>query len=122
MPKHKLYSIKKSSLPTRQAEWFIQDNLVRIKLPKFYGRMGKLFCRILRHNPHITLNLDSLGSFVWEKCDGHHSVEKILFCMEKHFDEEGLEERLVQFLYDLEKNDLISFMGSEKIMEGHSVP
>jgi hypothetical protein len=122
MPKHKLYSIKKSSLPSRQAEWFIQDDFVRIKIPKFYGRMGKLFCRLLRRNPHITLNLDPLGSFVWEKCDGRHSVEKILCSMEKHFDEEGLEERLVQFLYDLEKNDLISFMDSEKIMEGHYIP
>ncbi len=121
MPKHKVYSIKKTAPPLRQAEWFNQDDHVHIKVPKFQGRLGKLFCRLLRRNPHIFLNLDPLGSCVWKHCDGHHSVEDILTILKNNFDEENLEERLVQFLYDLEKNNLISLESSEKVMEGYSI-
>ena len=108
MPKHKIYSIKKASIPLRKAEWFNQGDNVRIKVPKFQGRIGKLFCRLIRREPHIFLNLDYLGSFVWKHCDGHQSVENILTVLQNNFDEENLEKRLVQFLYDLEKNNLIS--------------
>mgnify|MGYP001090713191 CR=1 FL=1 len=121
MPKHKLYSIKKTSLPLRQAEWFSQEDHVRIKVPKFQGTIGKLFCRLLRRDPHILLHLDHLGSFVWKYCDGHHSVENILTSIKNNFGEENLEERLVQFLYDLEKNNLISLESSEKIIEDYSI-
>ena len=108
MHKHKVYSIRKTALPHRRAEWLSHEDYVRIKVPKFQGRLGKLFCRLLRRNPHIFLNLDPLGSFVWKHCDGHNSVEVILTNLKNNFDEENLEDRLVQFLYDLEKNNLIS--------------
>lgn len=117
MPGHKAYSIRKTALPLRQAEWLNQEDNVRIKVPKFQGKLGKLFCRLLRRDPHIFLNLDHLGSFVWTHCDGHNSVEDILKNLKNNFDEENLEDRLVQFLYDLEKNDLISLQSSEKIMD-----
>jgi len=122
MPKHKVvYSIKKTALPLRQVEWLNQSDYVRIKVPKFQGKIGKLFCRLLRRDPHIFLNLDYLGSCVWKHCDGHHSVEDILTALKNNFDEEHLEERLVQFLYDLEKNNLISLESSEKVMEDDSI-
>jgi len=108
MPSPNLYSIKKTSVPIRQTEWFNQEDYVSIKVPKFQGKIGKLLCRLIRREPHIVINLDYLGSFVWKYCDGHHSVEKILSYLITRFDEENLEERLVQFLYDLEKNNLIS--------------
>jgi hypothetical protein len=117
MAKHKVYSIRKTALPLRQAEWLNQENYIRVKVPKFHGKLGKLFCRLLRRNPHIFLNLDYLGSFVWKQCDGHNSVEDILTNLKNNFDEENLEDRLVEFLYDLEKNDLISLKSSEKIMD-----
>jgi len=122
MPKHKVvYSIKKAALPLRKAEWSNQDDYVRIKVPKFQGKIGKLLCRLLRRDPHIFLNLDHLGSCVWKHCDGHHSVEHILTNLQNNFAEEHLEERLVQFLYDLEKNNLISLESSEKVMEDDSI-
>lgn len=121
MPKHKVYSIRKTALPLRQAEWLNMEDYVRIKVPKFQGKLGKLFCRLLRRDPHIFLNLDHLGSFVWTYCDGHNSVEDILTNLKNNFDEENLEDRLVQFLYDLEKNDLIALKSSEKIMQDYFI-
>lgn len=109
MPKHELYTIKKTATPLRQAPWVIENNLVIVQTPKFYGKLGKALCRMIRRSPYINLNLDDLGSFVWKKCDGKHTVDDIFHELQAWFQEEKLEDRLVQFLYDLDKNGLVSY-------------
>ena len=108
MPKPELYSIKRTALPLRQTPWTMEDNRVILQVPKFRGKTGEMFCRILRRPSYITVHLDFLGSFVWERCDGRHTVEDILHELEHHFGEKDLEARLIQFLYDLTKNGLVT--------------
>lgn len=95
------------SSPIRNAEWVKEDGLIKIKIKKFKGKIGNWFCHLLGRPTHITVNLDGIGSFVWERCDGNHSFEEILNQMEEKFDERGLDERLKKFLYQLERNGLI---------------
>ncbi len=109
MPKKpELYRIKKAALPLRQTPWTTEDKIVKVQVPKFHGKLGEMFCRILRRPSHITVNLDALGSFVWARCDGKHTVEEILHELQDNFEEADLEERLIQFLYDLTKNGLVT--------------
>lgn len=109
MPRHELYTIKRTATPLRQAPWVIENNLVIIQTPKFYGKLGKAFCRLIRRPPHIDLHLDDLGSLVWKKCDGKHTVDAIFHILQAQFQEKDLEDRLVQFLYDLNKNGLLTY-------------
>ena len=96
--------------PIRNAEWTEkkEKGTVEIKLPKFRRKLGNWFCRLLHRSTYIPVNLDEIGSFVWEKCDGEHSFEEILSQMEEKFDEQNLDKRLRKFLYQLERSGLIT--------------
>lgn len=53
------------------------DELVTLLVPRFEGRrLTALLGRLLRR-PDIRVRLDSLGSFVWQQCDGKATVVDI---------------------------------------------
>jgi len=109
MTKRELYTIKKTATPLRQVPWVIEKDVVKVQIPKFQGKIGEALCRLIRRPAYINLNFDALGSFVWTKCDGKHTVDDIFHELQTRFQEEKLEDRLVQFLYDLNKNDLLTY-------------
>jgi hypothetical protein len=92
-------------------EWYKTDeDLVRIVVPKFKGSLGKKFCRLLGREETFTVNLDKIGSSVWENCDGKHNVKQILELLEKQFpDEENLIHRLILFLQQMKKLRYINY-------------
>lgn len=87
------------------------DGLLYLVIPKFRGkRTGKWLTSKLKH-PTWKIDLDEVGSFVWEQIDGRTNVEKIGERMQKHFGEkvEPVFDRLNLFLYTMRKEDLIRF-------------
>ena len=111
MPRHELYTIKRTATPLRQAPWVIENNLVIIQTPKFYGKLGKAFCRLIRRPPHIDLHLDDLGSLVWKKCDGKHTVNDMIeYVIGKYnLPQEKVHDEIARFLSGLAEKKLVSF-------------
>jgi len=79
-------------------------------VPKFTGKVGKSFCKILRREDVFTANLDALGSMIWKQCDGTRSVQQILEVITKEFPKEkDIDQRLFLFLQQLRALNYITY-------------
>ena len=105
---------KKPSLPTVEEflqyfprrldfEWYTgEDNLVKIKVPKFKSNFGKSFCKIIKKDENFEANLDKMGSLVWKNCDGNKTVQQILEILKKEYsNEKDIDQRLFLFLQQM---------------------
>jgi hypothetical protein len=83
--------------------WTVNENgIVSITVPKFTGKIGKSFCKILKRDNVFTANLDKLGSVIWQQIDGAHTVKDILAIIQKEFPgEKDIDQRLFLFLQQL---------------------
>jgi len=71
-------------------------------VPKFTGKLGKSFCKVLRKENTFEAHLDKLGSLIWSHCDGNTTVNDILGVVSKEFPEEkNIDQRLFLFLQQL---------------------
>ncbi|HII61067.1 PqqD family protein [Pyrococcus horikoshii] len=63
------------------------------------------------HGNYRRLELDEIGAYVWELCDGTRNVEEIGKLLKARFGEkvEPLYERLLTFLIQLQRRNLIRF-------------
>ncbi len=87
-----------------------EDGIVVIQVPKFQGKLGKTFCKLLKKENIFYANLDEIGSLVWEYCDGKHTVEEILEVLKQNFpDEENLDQRLFLFLRQMQALNYLIF-------------
>jgi hypothetical protein len=84
-------------------DWSTDEHgIVSIIVPKFTGKVGKSFCKILKRDDVFTANLDALGSMIWRQCDGTKTVKQILEVITKEFpDEKDIDQRLFLFLQQL---------------------
>ena len=99
--------------PVWNAEWFEEDGLVKIKIPKFMGKVGKWLCNTLKKPDYFTVDLDEIGSLVWKKCDGEKNVGMILKeikeSMGERFEKEDMKKRCYLFLHVLQRRGLIKW-------------
>ncbi len=80
-------------------------------MPKFTGKLGQSFCKVLRRENSFEANLDKLGSLIWEQCDGNKTVREILEVITKEFsDEKNIDQRLFLFLQQLKALNYLSFV------------
>lgn len=97
--------------PVWNAEWFEENGLVRIKIPKFRGKAGRWLCDVLKKPNYFTINLDEIGSLVWKMCDGEKNIGTILKEIEEsmgeRFEKEDMERRFYLFLHMLKRRGLI---------------
>ena len=112
----------KSRLPTEEefalyvpnrinVEWKEdKDGLVTLIVPKFDGKVGKSFLKIIRKDNIFSANMDKLGSLVWKSCDGKNNVGDILKIVKKKFPKEkNINNRLYLFLQQLQNLNYITF-------------
>jgi len=100
-------------IPLKNIDWERQpDGLICLLKPKL--QISFLKKNVLPHlkNPHYRINLDKIGSYFWENCDGVRNVKEIAECMKIKFGDEvePLYERITLFLQNLEKNKFIRFL------------
>lgn len=87
------------------------DGLTHLVIPKFRGkRIGPFLTKRLRH-PTWKIDLDEIGTFVWDQIDGKKTIEKISEKMQSRFGDkvEPVYDRLNVFLYTMRKEELIRF-------------
>lgn len=51
--------------------------VVLLKVPRRRDKMGNFFAKIFKLPEFRKVELDEIGSEVWERCDGNHNVEAI---------------------------------------------
>lgn len=99
-------------IPEKNIKWEKnkQDLIVLLK-PKFQNRFFvKHFLHRLKH-PYYRINLDDMGSFIWELFNGVRNVEEIAKIFHDKFGKkaEPLYDRIAVFFQNLEKNHFITF-------------
>jgi hypothetical protein len=87
------------------------DGLIDLIVPKFRHRYLKEFFMKRMKKPTWKVELDEIGTFVWDQMDGKTTVEDIGKKMQKKFGDkvEPIYDRLNQFFYLMKQHDFISF-------------
>jgi hypothetical protein len=101
------------SRPVRALDWIEreverEDGGIALHVVKFKGRIGRGLCKLMGRPPYFEVNLDAIGSFIWRRCDGEHTVGVILNELEREFGDDRMKERLYYYLVMLEKHDYIT--------------
>jgi hypothetical protein len=84
-----------------EAKWHLKAPLKPTRAARFFLRVAPAATK--------TFELDPLGLFVWEHCDGKTPVRQLIRLLAKryHLNEREAEVATVQFLYTLAKKGLI---------------
>lgn len=98
-------------IPSRNPRFAWQlggDGRVQIRLPRD-GLLERLVRRLAKTPAALTVDLDDLGSFVWQAMDGRRDIHAIGALVRAEFGEgaEPLYQRLAGFMRLLEGNRLI---------------
>jgi hypothetical protein len=104
-------------IPERNCQWEeTSDGRIDLKVPRFKNPFMKKIALKLGRTEFITIHLDDLGSKVWDRIDGSHTVEQIGQLMEKENDEftHQLYERLTHFLSSLSRHRFIHFKNYQR--------
>lgn len=102
--------------PVRACEYKKENDLVVVFVkkqnPNFLDK--KIFKKYFK-KPH-KIDLDEIGSFVWELCDGNLSVEEIAAKAREKFSNkvEPAEKRVELFVRQMTKTKLINLFTKEK--------
>ena len=104
-------------IPERNCKWEKTGNGgIDLLVPRFKNRLMKKLALKLGRSEFITIHLDALGSEVWDRIDGSHTVEQIGKLVER--EDEGfthqLYERLTQFLSSLSRHKFIHFKNYQR--------
>ena len=102
-------------VPVRKANILLEKSVVEseawvVRIPRT-NLLERFSIRFLNQPTHHCVQLDRLGSFVMQLCDGSNMVQEMEAQIETHFGKEAtpIRERLLAFLYMLEANDWIAW-------------
>ena len=109
-------TIEKQALTQRpkwNRKWETNGNgFIVILIPKFGSHILGKWLASQMATPNYRLNLDQVGSFVWQNCDGMKNFEEIANGMSKKFGSkvDPVYERLSLFFQSLEKSKSITWV------------
>jgi len=106
----KYYKLRKVNsldiVPVRIAEYYKQNDLVIIKVPRF---KNPIWSRVINRSNFFRLHLDIIGSKVWELIDGKRTIEEIAnLLLDESKDKDEIILQLNHFLKLLFNKNLIS--------------
>lgn len=101
--------LNKEYIPVRECEYEISDGIVTVIFDKFEKSwLDKLIKP--KKEKIAKIELDDIGSFVWQNCDGKNNISDIIQLTEGKFsDKDKISERVQLFLTQLESKKLIRF-------------
>jgi hypothetical protein len=88
-----------------------EDGLYVLLKPKYRHPLFVKHVLPRLKSPNYKIQLDDIGSFIWNLCNGRNNVEGICRQLKEKFGDkvEPLYERLGAFFQNLEKNKFITF-------------
>ena len=99
-------------IPQNNIEWERGEGGCTILLkPKFKHPLLRKHLLPRLKNPHFKINLDEIGSFIMERCDGELTVREIGDLLQEEFGDKvtPLYDRLALFMQQLERNRFITY-------------
>lgn len=96
--------------PVRVRRWELRnDDLITVLVPKFQNRWLVRWVMPRLSKPDFKVRLDSLGSFIWQRCDGCLTVREIAEQVGQKFGEQTDPDykRIALFLHRLTSQNLI---------------
>jgi hypothetical protein len=100
-----------SCIPHQNIQWEMnpEKNQVILLKPKFRLRFLDKYLQPKISQPYYRINLDLVGTKVWQHIDGKKNVKEIAALLEKDMgaDIEPVYERLQQFMISLQRNKFI---------------
>ena len=104
-------------IPVRNYEWEEKET-VSVLVPKFRGKIGQRFCRLIKKEITYKVNLDERSSDAWKLSNGKRTVLDIAKELGKKYKEqvEPANSRVAELFNILEANKLIRY----KNLENHS--
>ena len=101
-----------SSFPVRNqaVEWRVEGERTLLVLQRRRDWVGRLLATFFAVPKERQIELDAVGSYVWQNCDGHHTVAELIAALaRKHkLDRKEAEVSLTTFLRLLGKRKLIA--------------
>ncbi|MCK5571251.1 MAG: PqqD family protein [Bacteroidetes bacterium] len=98
-------------IPERSVEWELRDDgLVVLLVPKFRHPLLVRWVVPRLRTPVLRVKLDSVGSFIWEHCDGRRTVQSIAGKFREKFGDkiDPRHDRLALFFQMLEREHYVS--------------
>lgn len=106
-------------IPERKMHWELnpETKFVIIKKPKFTNPLLKKYLLPRLKKQDYSVNLDEIGTFVWQQIDGKRSFAQIANIMRERFGEsiEPVDDRLGQFINSLRRYEFIAFVNIDEI-------
>ena len=99
-------------VPIKNIEWQKnKEGLIVLLKPKLKNPFLAKHLLPRLKKPYYRIRLDTVGSFIWELCDGHLTIKELGNKLKDNFGNkvEPLYDRLALFFQDLEKNHFIYY-------------
>jgi hypothetical protein len=109
--------------PRREVEFKLDEPLGQVTLlpPRFRSGWPARWLqpRLRPERRHVKIHLEKRGSWLWQQCDGLRSIGEMVAAFRVAFpeDHDQLEQRVCQYLYQMEVNGLIRFVNLEELAE-----
>ena len=99
-------------------EWErISEEEIRLRIPQRNDFMGRMLCKVFHAPPYREIVLDSVGSDVWELCDGNNNFEAVVaaICKKHKITRRECEVSIGTYLKTLGDKRLVGFqLGGRK--------
>ena len=97
--------------PTRLMEWNVNEEtgLIVVICPKYRSALTQNIFNPFLKNKSFPVNLDKLGTVIWENCDGKNTVGRLGEILAEKFGKEiePIYDRLGKFILHLKRNKFI---------------
>lgn len=100
-------------------QWEEGDEVVRVHLPRRKDWTGKLLGLLFMVPESKPVHLDEVGSFVWHRCDGDHTVSEIAQALAREYqlNRREAEVSLTEYLQTLGKRGMVAFAVPREVAE-----
>lgn len=98
-----------------KVEWEKKNGIITLKI-KRQGMIDRFMHRIFKSPQEITVELEEIGSFIWEQCNGTNDVHHISLALNEHFGDKAapVVDRLIKYIKILINNNFIRLDAREK--------
>lgn len=109
------WPVRNPSLTVHEGE----DELITVELPRRKDWVGGALGFLFFVPDSKPVQLDEVGSFVWKRCDGEHTVNEIAVALAKEYklNRREVDVSLTQYLQTLGKRGMVAFAIPRELAE-----
>lgn len=103
-------------IPSKLCDSVFEGEKEFILLPKFPSKFGRKFIMPILTKPFLKIELDEIGTYIWNTVDGEKNVYEICEMAKNHFGDkvEPVYERVGKFFSMMKLSSVVEFIDEEK--------